>query len=426
MLPHDQIMEEAFKCSGCGFCLSACPVYRILGIETLASRGRMDTVRGMLLGELKLSPRMEQILSTCLMCQACESSCPPGAAVHKVILEGRHRAVQEKGLPWPKRLAFRRLLKNRGALARALSLVRKIQRPSSEEGNPGLRHLPTLFSGLSGKRALPPIAKKPLRERFAEVVSPPPGVAVRGRVGFFCGCYMDFVETTVGDAALRVLSREGFEVFFPREQVCCGAPAFYSGDLEGTLEIALLNGKAFSRMDLDAVLVTCATCGSGLAEGYQIAAQHLQGKDRAVVQALSLKTQDLSKFLIAQGLRQRLSLPEPLIVTYHDPCHHVRGQKISRQPRDLLLSVENITLKEMAEPARCCGGGGSFSLSNPEISVEIGRWKVQDILSTEAQAVVTSCPGCILQIQEVAQREGAAFQVLHLVELLDLAAEKNT
>ncbi len=425
MLPHDQVIKEAAKCSGCGFCLSVCPIYQALGVETLASRGRMDTVRGMLLGELKLSPRMEEILSTCLLCQACEASCPPGAAAHKVILEARHRAVKEKGLPWVKRLAFRRLLKDRKALARALSLVRGIQGSPYHKKLPELRHLPTLFSALAGGRALPPMARKPLRERFPELVTPAPGVNLRGRVGFFSGCYSEFVETAMGDAAIRLLAREGFQVFFPREQVCCGAPALYSGDLEDTLEIALLNAGAFSKLELDSVLVICATCGSGLMEGYSIVAQHLKGKDKALVEGLSQKVQDISAFLSARGLKERLCLPEPMKVTYHDPCHHVRGQNIRGEPRELLLSVGNLSLTEMAEPARCCGGGGSFSLNKPELSVEIGKWKVQDILSTGAQAVVTSCPGCILQIREVAQREGAAFRVLHLAELLELATPQS-
>lgn len=422
MFPHDLVIKEALKCSGCGFCLSACPIYKTLGIETLASRGRMDTIRGMLLGELKLTPRMEEILSTCLMCQACEASCPPGASAHKVLLEARHRALKHKGLPWAKRLAFKRLLKDRKALARALSLVRRIQGSDSKAHHPDLRHLPTLFSGLAGGRALPPIAPKPLRERFPELISPVLGTALRGRVGFFSGCYTDFVATSLGDAAIRVLSREGFEVFFPREQVCCGAPALYSGDLEDTLEIALLNAKAFSKMELDGVLVICATCGSGLTEGYSIAAQHLKGEDRTLVEGLSRKVKDISTFLVARGLRERLCLPQPMSVTYHDPCHHVRGQNISMEPRELLRSIENLSLIEMAEPARCCGGGGSFSLTRPGLSVEVGKWKVQDILATGAQAVVTSCPGCILQIREVAHREEAEFQVLHLVELLDLAS----
>ena len=103
----------------------------------------------------------------------------------------------------------------------------------------------------------------------------------------------------------------------------------------------------------------------------------------------------------------------------------MRGQKISAEPRQLIRSIEGVNLVEMREPAKCCGGGGSFSLTHSEVSIEVGGWKVEDILSTGAQAVVTSCPGCVLQIQEVAQRKGASFQVLHLAELLDRAAARN-
>lgn len=422
MFPDSEVLREAIKCSGCGFCLSVCPVYQAVGIETLSSRGRMDTIRGMLLGQLKPTARMEQILSSCLMCQACEASCPPGAVAHKVILEARHRTLKARGLPMVKRLAFRRLLKNRDALSRALQILRRIQRPVGG-GTQGytLRHLPALFSALAGGRALPAVAPKPLRERFPERIEADPHVPFRGRVGFFCGCYMDLVDTSIGDATIRVLTREGFEVFFPREQACCGAPALYSGDVEDTVELALRNARAFASHSLDSVLVACATCLSGLREGYGILAPHFRAEDLEAVTTLRRGVLDLSSFLGQVSLSRPLSLQQPLTVTYHDPCHHVRGQKISSEPRELLKSIGNLTLVEMDEPARCCGGGGSFSISHPEMSIEIGRWKVKDISNTGAQAVVTSCPGCVVQIQEVAQREGALFQVLHLAQVLEMA-----
>lgn len=422
MFPDTEVWREVIKCSGCGFCLSVCPVYQAIGIETLSSRGRMDTIRGMLLGQLKPTARMEQILSSCLMCQACEASCPPGAVAHKVILEARHRTLKVRGLPWAKRLAFRRLLKNRDALSRALQILRRIQKPVARDPQRStLRHLPALFSALAGGRALPAVAARPLRERFPERIQADPDVPLRGRVGFFCGCYMDLVETPIGDATIRVLTREGFEVFFPRQQACCGAPALYSGDMEDTIELALRNAQAFASQSLDSVLVACATCLSGLTKGYDILAPHFRPQDLEAVTTLRRGVLDLSSFLTRVGLARPLSLQEPLTVTYHDPCHHVRGQKIFSEPRELLQSIGNLTLLEMNEPARCCGGGGSFSISHPEISIEIGRWKVKDILSTGAQAVVTSCPGCIVQIQEVAQREGARFQVLHLAQVLEMA-----
>jgi glycolate oxidase iron-sulfur subunit len=381
----------------------------------------MDTIRGLLLGDLRLTPRMEEILSSCLMCQACETSCPPGVVTQRLILEARHRALSKRGLPLAKRLAFRRLLKDRRALRRALRVARAIQAlgPKPERGP--LRHLPTLFSGLAGGRALPPLADHPLRERIPQATPPRRCTEPRGRVALFSGCYMEFVATPMGEAGVRVLASQGYEVVFPQGQVCCGAPVLFSGDLEDSMELARRNAEAFRDGALEAVVTLCATCGSTLREGYKILAGHLEGEERERVLALTAKVQDITSLLASRPLAGPLTLPQPMTVTYHDPCHHVRAQKISAAPRELLRSIQGVTLLEMKEPAKCCGGGGSFSLTHAEVSLEVGSWKVQDILSTGAQAVVTACPGCILQIQEVAGRKSAPLQVLHLVELLDRA-----
>jgi glycolate oxidase iron-sulfur subunit len=416
MFTREEALAEAIKCSGCGFCLSVCPVYEAVGIETLSSRGRVDTLRGVLLGQLELSERMMQILDTCLLCRACEEVCPPGVKLHRVLMEGRAKAVRQRGLPWAKRLAFRRLLKDRRYLSRALGYLRPLLK--EDRGIPGskIRHLPSLFSGLAGGRGLPPIASRPLRARVGPVTAPVGNP--RGRVGFFSGCYMEFVETGMGDATVGVLSQEGFEVFYPREQTCCGAPALYSGDVEDALEIALKNARAFLSQKLDSVIVGCATCFDCLKKGYSSLSSSLQGEEKEMLEEFSSMVEESSSFLVKKGLSRRRRLSSPNLVTYHDPCHLSRGGAIVREPRELLASIEGLELKEMSQPRRCCGGGGSFGLAHPEISIEIGRWKVQDIQATGAKIAVTSCPGCILQIQEVARREGAEIKAVHLMELL--------
>lgn len=418
MYTREEALKEAIKCSGCGFCLSVCPIYQVVGIETLSSRGRMDTIRGMLLGQLKLTDRMIEILDTCLLCRACEEVCPPGAQLHKVVMRARGEAVEEKGLPWAKRLAFRRLLKDRRFLYRALRYVRPLLRNNEAKGSK-IRHLPHLFSGLAGGRGLPPIASKPLRERFPQRIRPQG--KVRGRVGFFSGCYMEFAETAMGDATIEVLLGDGFEVLFPREQTCCGAPALYSGDWQDALEIALKNAKAFLSLGVDSVVVGCATCFDCMKKGYSVLASGLKGEEREILDHFSSLVEESSSFLLKEGLAKEGFLKRHIVVTYHDPCHLARGWGLGKEPRQLLASIEGLEIVEMSQPGKCCGGGGSFGLMHPEISVEIGRWKIQDILRTGAEIVVTSCPGCILQIQEMAEREGAKVSVLHVMEVLRTA-----
>lgn len=422
MFSQEEVLKEALKCSGCGFCLSVCPVYLASGIETISSRGRMDVLRGLLLGELEASPRINEVLSTCLMCRSCEGSCPPGVKSQKIVLELRRRRVVQKGLPVAKLLAFRRLIRDKKALRKALAMLAHFQRPLADSGHYHLRYLPSLFSGLTGGRALPPIARRSLSQRLPEIMRPGGGVRPRGKVGFFSGCFFEFVDTPTGEAVVRTLVREGFEVFFPKAQVCCGAPALYGGDMEGAASVAVTNANVFAERVLDAIVVPCATCAMCIKEGYGILLNHLKEKDTSALEGMREKAVDFAVFLNQKGLSQRLALRDPLLVTYHDPCHHIRGLSISDEPRALLSTIQNLTLKEMSEPAKCCGGGGTFSLTNPEISVEIGSWKVKDIMETGAQAVVTACPGCILQMQDVAHRQGARFHVMHIAEVLDMAS----
>ncbi len=427
MYPTDQLMREAVKCYSCGFCLASCPVYQVLGVETLSSRGRIDIIRGVLLGELDMTPRAEEILSTCLLCMACEAACPPGVSAKKLILEGRHRAVEDNGLSLLRRWAHGRLLKDRRALGRALAFASILQKmgPRPQPGG-YLRHLPALFSGIAGGRALPPLAQRPLRARVPGHTHPWPGSGQKGRVALFIGCYLDFVDSPIGEAAIDVLASQGLEVIFPTQQVCCGAPVIYSGDLKGAMEIATINARAFADQSIDAVATLCATCGSALRDQYPVVAGYLEAEERDLVLGLSERVQDISELLTLHAPLSGLKGELPLTVTYHDPCHHVRGQGISLEPRRILQEIPGLQLLEMAQPARCCGGGGSFSMTHPEISLEVGKWKVQDILSTGAEAVATSCPGCILQIQEVASREKAPFEVLHLVEVIRRALHQPT
>lgn len=421
MFPLDEVIRQANKCTGCGFCLDACPIYQVLGIETLASRGRVDTIRGLLTGDLKPTDRMEGILSTCMLCMACQSACPSGVPIQELILLGRHWAVEEKGLPFIKRLVFRKLLKDRRALGLAFRLAKRFMQLGPEAPGRPLRHLPTIFSGLAGGRTLPPLADSPLSRRVLESLQPRSMAGTRGKVALFAGCYLEFVDTPIGEAGIRVLASQGYEILYPHGQVCCGAPVLYSGDLEGALELARINARAFSDLDTDTVVTLCATCGSALRKGYQTLAAHLDGSDAENVMTLSEKVMDISEFLGRQPSLQGLSREIQMTLTYHDPCHHIRVLGIREEPRKLLQDIPGAKLVEMADPAQCCGGGGSFSLTHPHISLDVGRSKLNNILATGAQALVTACPGCILQIQDVALHEQADIEVLHLAEVLDRA-----
>jgi glycolate oxidase iron-sulfur subunit len=194
-----------------------------------------------------------------------------------------------------------------------------------------------------------------------------------------------------------------------------------SGDLENGLDLLKINLEAFAPHEMDAVIVGCATCGTALKESYKILVEgeSREWKDR--VEAFRGKVMDISEFLtqkIQLTKAERKSLQK---VTYHDPCHLNRSQGVTAQPRQVLKSLSGVALVEMREPQRCCGGGGSFSFYNYELSKQIGQKKVEDIKATGASVVVTGCPGCMLQLKDQLGQKNSPVEVKHLIQVVEEA-----
>jgi glycolate oxidase iron-sulfur subunit len=267
---------------------------------------------------------------------------------------------------------------------------------------------------------IPDLSAKPLRKEFPEVISPSKG-PVKMKVGFFSGCFIDFVEPAIGRSLIRVLGRHGVEVVFPKKQTCCGIPVFMSGDVKNGLDLLKMNLDAFSPQPLEAVVTACATCGTALKESYKVLVEGESPEWRERVESFSAKVQDISEFLtnkIKLNPAERESL---LKVTYHDPCHLVRGQNVSAQPRAVMKSLPGVDLAEMRDAQRCCGGGGSFSFYNYELSKQISQRKTEAIEASGASAVITGCPGCMLQLRDQLGQKGLPVEVKHLIQLVDEA-----
>jgi glycolate oxidase iron-sulfur subunit len=241
------------------------------------------------------------------------------------------------------------------------------------------------------------------------------------RVGFFTGCFIDFVDPAIGRSLIRVLGRHGVEVVFPKKQTCCGIPVFMSGDLENGLDLLKINLEAFAPYELDAIVVGCATCGTALKESYKALVEGESQDLQERVKAFSGRVMDVAEFLtqkiqLIPGEKRAVQK-----VTYHDPCHLNRSQGVSSQPRKILKDLSGVTLVEMRDPQRCCGGGGSFSFYNYDLSKQISRRKVEDIEGTGASTVVTGCPGCMLQLKDQLGQKGSPVEVKHLIQVVDEA-----
>jgi glycolate oxidase iron-sulfur subunit len=414
------ILQETEKCSKCGMCVGVCPVFRELQQETYSSRGKVEIAKALAAGELAYSSYTEDIFSKCLLCLSCKGGCAIGVDQSKLILGIRAELAKKRGLPLSKKIAFTYLLKNRSLFGKALKAFSHLQMFAPPQGDGQLRHLPFFLSAFGKGRLIPDLGSNPLRKEFPEVIPPSKGPA-KMRVGFFSGCFIDFVDPAIGRSLIRVLGRHGVEVVFPKKQTCCGIPVFLSGDLENGLDLLKINLEAFAPYRLDGVIVACATCGTALKESYKTLAEgeSQDWKDR--VNAFADQVMDVSEFLTQKIELTKAEEKTLQKVTYHDPCHLNRSQGVSSQPRKILKDLPGVTLVEMRDPGRCCGGGGSFSFYNYELSKKISRRKVEDIEATGASVVVTGCPGCMLQLKDQLGQKKSSVEVKHLIQVVDEA-----
>jgi len=403
--------SEAIRCSRCGACQQVCPVFRELGTEASAARGKIALIRCASQGWLPDSEGLAERMSLCLACKACTANCPSGVKGDHLVLEARQRLVARRGLPLLKRLALRFFLKHRGIFRLGMKLGPLGQRLVLRRTPRG--SLPRLPMGLDRRRLVPELASPSLRDRYPALLE---AEHPRGRVALFTGCMVNHVYPEIGEAALEVLLSQGISVLLPADQHCCGLPAFANGDTDTALELGRATLEAFRSHPVDAILTLCGSCGGTLQQEYP---QWFAGDPDLAQEARSLATQvqDFAQYLAAVGIQTPLA-PLQGRVTYHDSCHLARGMGVTREPRELIRAIPGLEFQEMQAPARCCGAAGSFSLTHYDLTLKINARKTEDILGTGADTVVTGCPGCIMQLRDGLHQASSGVRTIHLAQLL--------
>jgi glycolate oxidase iron-sulfur subunit len=417
--PPDPKLIDA--CVHCGFCLSTCPSYRVIGKETDSPRGRIYLMDGVNEGEISLSPATVEHFDSCLGCLACVTTCPSGVRYDKLIeatrqqVERHHpRSPAEKLLrqlifslfPYPNRLRL---------LLRPLGLY---QRWGLQRWVRSLGLLDRLSPQLAAMESvLPPISPSAFADTLPEV-TPAQGPR-RYRVGMLLGCVQRLFNPAVNEATVRVLAANGCEVVIPKTQGCCGALTHHQGQEAQTQTLAKQLIDSFAAAEVDYVLVNASGCGHTLKEYGSILAE--DPAYAAVAQAFAGKVRDVQEFLAEVGLTATLHplQTQPLTVVYQDACHMIHGQKISFQPRQLLRQIPGVQLREPIDAALCCGSAGVYNILQPEVAMELGRQKVQNLTQTGATVIASANIGCFVQISKHLELQGKSLPVLHPMQLLD-------
>ncbi|WP_239615347.1 (Fe-S)-binding protein [Cohnella mopanensis] len=421
-LDYDQLTN----CMRCGFCLPACPTFRETGLEPESPRGRIALMKAVVDGVMEPDQAFADQMNHCLGCRACEPACPADVKYGQLIEQTRD-ALEEhaehglavKGL---RNVLFKGVFPKRGRLkwiGRSLAFYQKSGLRAITRGTGIMKLFPGQIREM--ERILPQASGQGVVERIGTTY-PAKGEKI-ARVALFRGCIMDvlFADTNVN--TVKLLSEAGFEVVIPDAQVCCGALHAHSGEMDQARELARVNLQAFKDAGVEYIVSNAGGCGALLVEYDHLLQDDQQYSELARWFAASVV--DVSKLLVERGRLPAFdedNAPDaaPVTITYQDSCHLRNVMKSADAPRQLMRRVSNARFVEMKEADRCCGSAGIYNVTQPEMAGQILEHKMEHAARTEASYLLTSNPGCLLQMKLGVEKHGAGsrMEVLHVVDFL--------
>lgn len=416
--PNPKLIDT---CVHCGFCLSTCPSYRVIGKEMDSPRGRIYLMDAINEGEIPLNTATVQHFDSCLGCLACVTTCPSGVQYDKLIAATRPQIERNYPRSLPDRL-LRQLIFSLFPYPNRLRVLLVPLVVYQKLGVQKLVRSTGLLHRLSPRLAamesiLPKLPLSAFQDNLPTII--PSQGKKRYRVGVILGCVQRLFFSPVNEATVRVLTANGCEVVIPKTQGCCAALPEHQGQRKQAQALARQMIDAFENTNVDAIIINAAGCGHTLKEYGHILEDDADYREKA--QEFAAKVKDVQEFLATAGLTAKLSplADKPLTIVYQDACHLLHGQKISVQPRQLLRQIPEVKLKEPIDAALCCGSAGVYNMLQPEVAEELGQQKVQNLLNTGADLIASSNPGCTMQINKHLGLQDKKIAVRHPMELLD-------
>ena len=395
-------------CVHCGFCTATCPTYVLDGNELDSPRGRIYLIKDMLENDRPAGADVALHIDRCLSCLACMTTCPSG--VHYMHLVDHARVHIENTFTRP---VSERLL--RDLLARLLPYPQRFRLALAAAllGKP----LTGLAEALGLKRLAAMLRLAPWRGPHAPLAPQTfaaAGSAQRGRVALLAGCVNDVLSPQINAAAIRTLNRCGIDVVVARNAGCCGSMVHHMGREHEALAQARANIDAWTALgDIDAIVITASGCGTTVKDyGFMLRTDPVYAEPAAKVAMLA---RDIAEYLAGLPLE---SAPRPpgLVVAYHAACSLQHGQRITRQPRDLLAKL-GFVVKDVPDGHLCCGSAGTYNIMQPDLARRLRERKVGTIERLRPDVIAAGNIGCITQIGA-----GTSVPTVHTVELIDWAS----
>lgn len=402
-------------CIKCGKCIPTCTIHQVNPDETTSPRGFLHLLGAYQRGELELDLGAKNIFESCFLCTNCTDVCPSSLPTDLVIEKVRQDIAKKYGIAWFKR-GFFFLLRHRFFmdLAAKFGYVFRVCSFSLEPKKSSMVSFISL-AGLKKGRVLPAPAMRSFLQSYPEYIE----FGDERRVAIFIGCMANYAYLGVGESLLFILKTLKIDAFIPKKQLCCAAPAYFTGDLKTTKYLIKKNIAYFETFidDFEAVLIPEATCSSMIIKDWLKILQDEQDwlqRAEKIVAKCHISTQWLYENTQLLSILKTKKMHKK--ITYHDPCHARKTQGVWQEPRQLLGAYE---LVEMSNPNQCCGFGGVTMQSEKyHLSALAGVPKAQMIEDTRADFVSAECSACRMQINNALHQNKTKTQFLHPLELI--------
>ncbi|MCY8233351.1 (Fe-S)-binding protein [Priestia endophytica] len=413
--------DKTNKCVQCGYCLPVCPTYMSMGKETHSPRGRINLVKMVGEGKIKDLSVLEEPLNLCLGCRACETACPTGVEYGSILEAARAALVKRKTFSSPVRLVrntmFKKVFPSKymmGLTGNSYWLYEKTGLQKVMRKSNLLKKLP--FHLGEFETIMPKAISPKQRSHFSSFVK------AKGErkytVAFFTGCIMDAMFRKINELSIQLLAEVGCDVYIVEKQTCCGALHAHSGEMDDAKELAKKNIAAFEEIKADYIVNNSGGCGAMLYEYGHLLKAEPEWSEKA--EDFSSKSKDISQILVLCGGLRNSPPRNDERVTYQRSCHMTNVQKVTNEPVELIKSIPGVEFVEMKDADMCCGSAGIYNIVNYDESMEILNEKMKHMKETKASVIITTNPGCLIQMKIGIERENlsSSVKVLHLIEYL--------
>ncbi|PAE44241.1 (Fe-S)-binding protein [Bacillus sp. 7884-1] len=408
-------------CVHCGMCLESCPTYEQSGEEQQSPRGRVYLIKAVAEGKLNVDEHFAEPVFSCLDCRACTTACPVDIDVGGLIEEARGQIRQAIPLNGWKgavnKFFLHGVFPHHNRLRWLGGLLRFYQKSGMQKMIRKTNLIHIMPQHLTDMESIMPEVKGSVRVKFTSEIKAK-GES-KHKVAMLTGCVMDVFFSDINESTINVLTRNGNDVSIPQNQTCCGALHVHAGDREMGRKLAKQNIEAFENEEK--VIVNAAGCGCMMKEYSELFRNEPEWKERA--EEFEEKVVDISKYLHDTGYEKPKAMMNTRI-TYHDACHLAHGQGVRKEPREILLDIPGVEMVQMPNADRCCGSAGIYNITNPEMADAVLKSKMENV-PEDVEMISMGNPGCMMQMALGVQKYGRNQKIVHTVQLLDWAYQKE-